>query len=135
MSERKTTEIKLRVAESDKTSWQLAAEEEGLGLSEFARRAMNDRAKKAECWGYEIPVVVSELVPPGYAIIKNITDAQGLEGTPKAQENLAESVALATLKAVISTPGDEDPSVAPVSTSGEVDRVAKPWMFEARKGD
>lgn len=124
MSERKTTEIKLRVSPDEKTSWQLAAEEEQIGLSEFARRAMNDRARQsAECWDYEIPVVASEFVPPGFAVLT-------------AQEYLAESVAFATLEAVTSTPEDEDSSATQaVPTSGEADVVAKPWTFEARKGD
>lgn len=46
VSERKTTEIKLRVTPAEKNAWQFAAEEDGVGLSEFARRAMNERAQQ-----------------------------------------------------------------------------------------
>lgn len=47
MSERKTTEIKLRVTPAEKNAWQLAAEDEGIGLSELVRREMNGVAQRA----------------------------------------------------------------------------------------
>jgi len=41
VSERKTTEIKLRVSPEEKPSWQLAAEQREVGLSQFIRDCVN----------------------------------------------------------------------------------------------
>jgi hypothetical protein len=41
VSERKTTEIKLRVSPEEKTSWQVAADRREISLSELIRREMN----------------------------------------------------------------------------------------------
>jgi hypothetical protein len=112
VSERKTTEIKLRVSPEEKTSWQLAAEQREVGLSQFIRDCVEEsiQAPDPGAWHYEIPVTVSKLVPPGYAVLTNVTDALDAEV--------------------------EDSSVAQaVPTSGEANLVAKPWMFEARSVD
>jgi hypothetical protein len=41
MSDRKTTEIKLRVTPEEKTRWQLEADKQEISLSESIRSAMN----------------------------------------------------------------------------------------------
>lgn len=121
MSERKTTEIKLRVTPAEKNSWQLAAEDEGIGLSELIRREMNGVAQKpsaslnavpGDAWRYEFPVVVSDSVPPGYVAIKNLTDAQSSDAE-----------------------GEDSSIEQAVPTSDAESRVAKPWMFEARSSE
>ncbi len=43
MSERRTAEIKLRIAPSEKAAWQAEADAEGVGLSELIRDTMNAR--------------------------------------------------------------------------------------------
>lgn len=50
MSERKTAEIKFRVAPSEKAAWQRYAESAQLGLSELIRREVNEgiRANEAK---------------------------------------------------------------------------------------
>jgi len=109
VSERKTTEIKLRVSPEEKTSWQLAAEQREVGLSQFIRDCVAE-SLLSETWRYEIPVVLDDRVPRGYAVLANVTDASDAEV--------------------------EDSSVAQaVPTSGVADVVTKPWMFEARSGD
>jgi hypothetical protein len=42
VNERKTTEIKLRVSPEEKTSWQLAAEQREVGLSQFIRDCVSE---------------------------------------------------------------------------------------------
>jgi len=186
VSERKTTEIKLRVSPEEKTSWQLAAEQREVGLSQFIRdcvqesvwaeqnqrmdglalvdnaieslreRGAGESAAVAhlesfKAGSYEIPVVVDANVPPGFAVIKNLTDAQGDSvAEPTSWEpftaskdyiydvNTGEviSVTVVPRAAQGSDAEVEDSSVAQaVPTSGEAGLVAKPWMFEARSGD
>jgi hypothetical protein len=45
VSERKTTEIKLRVSPEEKTSWQLAAEQREVGLSQFIRDCVDESTR------------------------------------------------------------------------------------------
>lgn len=61
MSERKTTEIKLRVTPAEKVAWQCAAEEDGIGLSELVRREMNTRVQQKSTWA-------------AHAVLANIRD-------------------------------------------------------------
>jgi hypothetical protein len=150
VNERKTTEIKLRVSPEEKTSWQLAAEQREVGLSQFIRDCVAE-SLLSEAWRYEIPVVLDDRVPRGFAVIKNLTDAQGDSvGEPTSWEpftaskdyiydvNTGEviSVTVTSGAAQGSDAEVEDSSVAQVvPTSGVADVVAKPWMFEARSGD
>jgi hypothetical protein len=123
VSERKTTEIKLRVSPEEKTSWQLAAEQREVGLSQFIRDCV-DESLRSGAW-YEEGEPESIGVP-----------AQPL--SPKTiKKLLAAGIELSTWCPLqTSDTRGEDSSVAQtVPTSDGADVVAKPWMFEARSGD
>ena len=144
VSERKTTEFKMRVAESDKTAWQLAAEEEGIGLSEFARRAMNDRAG-----GGATSSRLAWVDREPYSSMMLVDYASHDLAMAKSRGESIEDYRLA-LHAVSTPEGEDFPVAQDVPTSSEVDLVdtlgpaiaaevrgeePKSWMFEARSGD
>lgn len=69
MSERKTTEIKLRVTPDEKARWQIAAERRGVGLSELIRSAVQE-----SIWG-------DLLVAPPVAPQEDVTSHGDAVGT------------------------------------------------------
>lgn len=122
MSERKTTEIKLRVSPAEKTAWQAEAEQEGIGLSELIRREMNARAQ------------ITFLDPA--VLVNNAIESL-------CERGAGDSGAVAQLEAIRDS--DTKASVAPTSvsvslrgyvpTSGVAGSVAKPWTFEGRNSE
>lgn len=114
MSDRKTTEIKLRLSPGEKTLWQLAAEQREVGLSQFIRDCVSESLRgspspqRLSTWDY--------VVTCGMPHVVDYLQAQ----TSAARD-------------------DEDSSVEQaVPTSGGVDLVTSPrksWMFEGTNGD
>lgn len=125
MSERKTTEIKLRVTPAEKSAWQLAAEDEGIGLSELIRREMNARASQLhECLERRREAGIShERTPEGIA--RSVETAMSLAGSHPEGD----------LFPIAPTSVGNTTSQEDVPTSDAESRVAKPWMFEARNGE
>lgn len=108
MSERKTAEIKFRIAPSEKARWQASADAIEDGLSEFVRRCVEQSILQHDLWAREnanfdgtklleagIPLAPNPNLPEGelwvvdmdkvilertqpLTIIKNVTDAQGV---------------------------------------------------------
>jgi uncharacterized protein (DUF1778 family) len=122
VSERKTTEIKLRVSPEEKTSWQLAAEQREVGLSQFIRDCV---AESLRVEAHRRPDASLSEQAVGEAIVRlreigawNSGAVAALEAAPTSDAQV------------------EDSSVAQgVPTSDVADVVTKPWMFEARSGD
>ena len=110
VSERKTTEIKLRVTPAEKTAWQIAAERRGVGLSKLVRDCVQE-----SLWAEQ------NQRRDGLAVTH---DAVWIQQHPLTAE-----------EAFFSDAQGEDSPIAPVSTSGGETTFRRPWMFEARDSD
>ena len=158
MSERKTTEIKLRVSPDEKTSWQVEAERQGIGLSELIRSCVQATILAAE-WNRQLD---------GTALVNNaiatLSDTEGEDSSiaPKTIPigTVVSNGVVGERDVVRDITTGEIITVTAVPTYGEADLVTraaqpqiqrgshqvgtkplsalrqpKPWTFEARKGD
>lgn len=145
MSERKTTEIKLRVTPVEKAAWQLAAEDEGVGLSELIRREMNDWAAQrrpadgaSEFISTNVRLAVGEFEPiaPKSVPVGTVTTNGLVE-----EGDIVRHVPTGEVIPVVPTSGDVDfvddtaEAVARYGPLKSEKVVPKPWMFEARASD
>lgn len=119
-AERKTTEIKLRVTPAEKTAWQIAAEQRGVGLSKLIRDCVQESLWTEQNQRMDGSSLVDNAIRllQGPAPIESLLDAEGLE-------------VLAASDAEV----EDSPVEQAVPTSAAESRVAKPWMFEARSSD